>query len=217
MSTTLFKPAGLPVFPPHRDPTGPCLLQQLVDQAPWRREVPFPEGFAGGIAHRLDTDTSGAVLVADDLVELAHIRQAFADRAFVKIYHLIARRAPTWELNEASVPLGHDPHRRSRMVAQRGRCTPHRGDWLEARTTFRQLQGRLLEARMSTGVMHQIRAHAAFLGVALAGDRLYAGGPPVPGETSFCLHHLGLTGPFTTRPVPAPAWLSQARSTQTGA
>ena len=55
---------------------------------------------------------------------------------------------------------------------------------------------------MRTGVMHQIRVHAAFLGLALAGDRLYGGGPG-----GFRLHHVGLSGGrWSTSSVPLPAW-----------
>jgi hypothetical protein len=49
---------------------------------------------------------------------------------------------------------------------------------------------------MSTGVTHQIRVHAAFAGLALAGDRLYGGGGSEPDwPVPFLLHHLGLRGP----------------------
>src|SRR5690606_11456797 len=63
---TLSKPAGLPVFPPHADPAGDCLLARLLAEEPWRAALPWPAGFDGGIAHRLDVSTSGAVLAASD-------------------------------------------------------------------------------------------------------------------------------------------------------
>jgi 23S rRNA pseudouridine1911/1915/1917 synthase len=45
----------------------------------------------------------------------------------------------------------------------------------------------LLEVEIPTGVMHQIRAHLAFIGHPLAGDALY-GGPEVPGLSRHFLH-----------------------------
>jgi 23S rRNA-/tRNA-specific pseudouridylate synthase len=60
-----------------------------------------------------------------------------------------------------------------------------------------------------TGVMHQIRAHAAFVGLALTGDRRYGGRPTPDGfDAEFRLHHVGLSGPggLRTEPVPLPAW-----------
>ena len=68
-----------------------------------------------------------------------------------------------------------------------------------------------MEVVITTGVTHQIRVHAAFLGVPLAGDRRYGGGAPPEGASEavpFFLHHRGLAGAgFATSPVPDPAWV----------
>lgn len=202
MSTTVAKPCGIPVFPPHDDPSGDCVLARLVADAPSRLGLPWPEGFAGGIAHRLDTQTSGALLVADDPEELVAIREAFASRAFLKTYRFVAAREVPWDANHCARSIAHDRRRRRRMIVQRGPSTPHRGRWLPAETHFRRLGPCLWEATMRTGVMHQIRVHAAFLGLALAGDRLYGGGPG-----GFRLHHVGLSGGrWSTSSVPLPDW-----------
>jgi len=100
-----------------------------------------------------------------------------------------------------------------RMVVQRGRSTPHRGRWYSAETRFRRVAGPLFEARMRTGVMHQIRVHAAFVGIPLLGDRIYGGGATpadAPGGVTFFLHHLGISGPegLHTDSVPLPSWAS---------
>ena len=89
---TLSKPAGRPVFPPHADPEGDCLLARWVTARPSVMEVPWPEGFAGGIAHRLDIGTSGAVAVAEDLEELAALREAFRGKRLRKTYRFVSRR-----------------------------------------------------------------------------------------------------------------------------
>ena len=102
------------------------------------------------------------------------------------------------------------------MVVQRGQSTPHRGKWYAADTRFRRIRpvagGWLWEAVITTGVMHQIRVHAAFVGIALRGDRLYGGGAPDgdrPANAPFQLHHLGLSGAgFQTEPVPRPDWVT---------
>ena len=63
---------------------------------------------------------------------------------------------------------------------------------------------------MRSGVMHQVRLHAASVGLALAGDRLYGGGDwtcPRPEGALFALHHLGLVGPgLDPGTVPLPQW-----------
>lgn len=202
MTTTVDKPSGLTVFPLHSDPTAPCVLSRLLDDEPWRRGIDWPEGFAGGIAHRLDRHTSGAVLVADSVAELVAIREAFASRAFTKTYRLLSDGDVPWSDNRCERPIAHARRNRRRMVVQRGPRTAHRGRWYPADTRFRRLDGPLWEATIVTGVMHQIRVHAAFVGLVLRGDTLYGGGP---GER-FWLHHVGLSGPFTTTSRPLPAW-----------
>ena len=67
------KPAGLPVFPPHADPSGDCVLRRLEAQG-CLGPGPWPQGFEGGLAHRLDTATSGLVAFAPDPEALATLR-----------------------------------------------------------------------------------------------------------------------------------------------
>lgn len=196
------------MFPLHADPDSDCVLARLLAAEPHRREIPWPEGFAGGIAHRLDRSTSGALLVAEDPEELGRIREAFRDRAFVKTYRMRTLAEVPWDTNRCELPIAHARRNRRKMVVQRGRTTAHRGRWYPASTGFRRLHGGLFEVTMESGVMHQIRVHAAFLGIPLEGDGLYGGGERVtPAEgADFLLHHVGLVGPFATDPVITPSW-----------
>jgi 23S rRNA-/tRNA-specific pseudouridylate synthase len=197
---TIDKPAGLPVLPPHADPAGDCLLRRLREERPAVDAHAWPPEFPGGIAHRLDTSTSGQIVVAKRPEDLARIREAFTARQFEKQYVFLTRKDVPWDAHEIDAHVGHDRAHKDRMVVERGRNTPHRGRWYEARTAFARL-GEVggffaWRATMSTGVTHQIRVHAAFVGIALAGDRSYGGGPRDPAwPVSFCLHHLGLRGP----------------------
>lgn len=188
------------------------MLQELLAAEPWRREIDWPTGFEGGIAHRLDTWTSGALLVADSLDELAEIRALFTERAFVKTYRFRSIRDATWREERCTRALAHHQKNKRKMVAQRGPLSAKRGEWFPAETRFRRLGPCLFEARMRTGVMHQIRVHAAELGIPIEGDRLYGGGrpaaiapeaaaapandspthAPIPESAGFLLHHVGL-------------------------
>jgi 23S rRNA pseudouridine1911/1915/1917 synthase len=211
MWSTEYKPAGTPVFPNHDGTPGPSALATLLAREPHRQEIPWPAGFEGGICHRLDTPTSGALLVARDLASLEEARRQFRAGEISKVYRLIASREPPWRENRCDRPIAHDPRRKSRMIVQRGASTPHRGRWFPAVTQFAVIRGPLVQADMSTGVTHQIRVHAAFLGIPLAGDRRYGGGEPPPDATDaipFFLHHVGLvgTGGLATGAVPWPAW-----------
>lgn len=191
MPTTLSKPAGLPVFAPHADADADCVLRQLREQEAWRDDIEWPEGFEGGIAHRLDNDTSGAVIVADSLDELAVLRQWFTEHRLLKTYWLKTSGTVPWHQHVCDKPIAHDKRRRGRMIVQRGRNTPHRGNWYPARTEFKRLKGKVWQAAMRTGVTHQIRVHGAFVGL-----------PVVE------LHHVGMEGPngFASDAVDPPTW-----------
>jgi len=193
----LNKPAGIPVFRPHTDPNGDCLLARLLAARP-AQHADFPTGFEGGIVHRLDVSTSGAVLAVKGPEHFASLRALFTDKRLVKTYRFLSNAQVPWIKNEVLAAIGHDKRRKKRMVVQRGKTTPHRGKWYPAKTHFRHIEGRLWEAVITTGVMHQIRAHAAFVGIPLAGDKVYGGGdlgcPKAPEDVLFALHHLGLAG-----------------------
>src|SRR4051794_14342983 len=94
---------------PHADPGGDCVLARLLAAEPARAEVPWPEGFEGGLLHRLDTGTSGAVAFAEDLADLDALRALFRDHQLTKTYRLRAARDPGWDENAIVRPIGHDP------------------------------------------------------------------------------------------------------------
>ena len=187
------------------------MLRELLQHQAWRASVRWPDGFAGGIAHRLDVATSGVLWLADDVEELARLRAAFAGGALHKTYLMVAGKDVPWDRNACDRPIAHDRRKKRRMVVQRGASTPHRGKWYPAHTTFERVQGRLWRVHITTGVMHQIRVHAAFVGIPLAGDRIYGGGQrhdQASDDAPFLLHHVGIEGPdgLRTDPVPDPAW-----------
>jgi 23S rRNA pseudouridine1911/1915/1917 synthase len=191
------------------------VLARLLSEDPERAAHPWPRGFEGGIAHRLDVSTSGALVVANDPEELVWIRTLFRDRQLTKTYRLRVARSVPWRNHECARPIAHDPRRKGRVVVQRGKATPHRGRWREAETVFQWVHGDVFEATMSTGVMHQIRVHAAFIGIPLLGDRRYGGGSTpedAPDGLTFFLHHVGLEGGgLQTDPVSCPEWASPVR------
>jgi 23S rRNA-/tRNA-specific pseudouridylate synthase len=193
----LNKPAGIPVFKPHQDPGGDCVLARLLAERP-DQNADFPDGFEAGILHRLDVSTSGVVLAARRPQDFATLRSLFTDKRLSKTYRFLSNAEASWTENTVDAAIAHDKRRKKRMVVQRGESTPHRGKWYAAETRFRHINGRLWEAVITTGVMHQIRVHAAFVGIPLAGDRVYGGGmlecPNAPSNVRFGLHHLGLIG-----------------------
>jgi 23S rRNA pseudouridine1911/1915/1917 synthase len=89
------------------------------------------------------------------------------------------------------LPLLHDPRDARRMQAASDPDYAEEHGARPAVTRFVPVERKggftLLEVEIPTGVMHQIRAHLAFIGHPLAGDALY-GGPEVPGLSRHFLH-----------------------------
>ncbi len=190
----LNKPAGLPVFPRRMSKSheegrdadlDDCMLGRLVALLPEQAVTSWPDGFDGGILHRLDNWTSGLLVAARSLDALALGRRLFGGGTLRKTYLFLSKGDVDWSAHEVERPIAHAKGDRRKMVWKRGRNTPHRGAWRPARTSFQRVQGALWRAQMSEGVRHQIRLHAASVGLPLQGDRLYGGG----GEGRFYLHH----------------------------
>ena len=187
------------------------MLEHLLGKYPNQNQG-WPDGFEGGIAHRLDVPTSGQLMVAKSPQILSAIREDFTHKNLLKRYRFLTVKQVPWTHHDIDFPLAHHPSNRRKMVVQRGKTTPHRGKWISAHTTFHHLTSRdgihLWEATMRTGVMHQIRLHAAIAGLALLGDRLYGGGQsPDYFPSDFALHHFGIESTrWDVEPIPVPEW-----------
>jgi 23S rRNA pseudouridine1911/1915/1917 synthase len=161
----------------------------LVGRFPELAQV-GPSPREGGLVHRLDTDTSGLLLAARTGAAHALLRAQFSARAVEKGYlALVAGEIHAG--GEIALPLLHDPRDSRRMQAASDPTYAEEHGARPAVTRFEPVERRggftLLEVEIPTGVMHQIRAHLAFIGHPLAGDALY-GGPALPGLSRHFLH-----------------------------
>lgn len=173
------KPSGIP-SQPTRDP----LRDNAVESV--SRFLSAREGrqLSVKLAHRLDRDTSGVLVMAKTDRAISQMGEAFAARATQKTYVAIARD----RLNTAEPTWTVDDH----LAAQRleGGMTimrsVHRGGdrATTAFTTLSRGDGYVwIEAQPHTGRMHQIRAHLAGSKLPILGDLLY-GGPRTAGGHS---------------------------------
>jgi 23S rRNA pseudouridine1911/1915/1917 synthase len=197
----LDKPPGMPSHPLKPGETGTA-ANALVGRFPELAAI-GPSAREGGLVHRLDTDTSGLLLAARTEPAHAMLRAQFAARTVEKGY-LALVRGELHAGGEIDVPLAHDPHDARKVRAASDPEWAEAHDARPAATRFTPLERRagftLVDVEIATGVLHQIRAHLAFIGHPLAGDALY-GGPVLSGLSRHFLHaaRLAFTHPDGTR------------------
>ena len=182
------KPAGMPVHPLTPDERG-TLLNAAVARHPEMQGVGDEGGLRSGVVHRLDVDTSGALLLATQPRSWTRLRGAFREHRVAKTYRAIAL-GNVRDHGEVELQLVTARHRpafvRAARDDERGRKTITRWRVLE------RLRGAtLLEVETVTGFLHQVRATLAHLGHPLAGDATYAEKDPT-GASRHMLHAASL-------------------------
>jgi 23S rRNA pseudouridine1911/1915/1917 synthase len=132
-----------------------------------------------GIVHRLDRETSGAMVVARNDRAHEHLSEQFRSRNVRKIYVALVHGKIPRDSGTITLPISRDPRRRTRMTARATKGRHARTDW---RVIARLDRCTLVEAVLHTGRTHQIRAHFAAIGHPVVGDTLYGAprGLPVP-------------------------------------
>lgn len=125
----------------------------------------------GLIAHRLDRDTSGVMILAKSPEVQSFLKKQFQDRKVHKTYYAVISGRP--KLDEARIDLP--------MIRDLKRPTTFRVDanGKEAETFYKVLLSdgihSLVELRPTSGRTHQLRVHMKYLGHPIVGDVVYDG------------------------------------------
>lgn len=158
------KPAGIAV---HKGPKGGENLEAFFGGL----RFGLPRNPA--LAHRLDRDTSGCLVLGRHRKALEGIGLLFRQGKVAKTYWAIVEGNPTQDEGLVDVPLG-------RLDQSRGWWMKPDPAGLPARTVWRVLarfeDHAVLELRPLTGRTHQLRVHCATLGFPIRGDKVYGRG-----------------------------------------
>ncbi|HUI22233.1 MAG TPA: RNA pseudouridine synthase [Methylocella sp.] len=180
MMLVIDKPAGIAV---HRGPKGGDNLEDYFQAL----RFGLPRNPA--LAHRLDRDTSGCLVLGRHHKALEKLGLLFKQGKVAKTYWAIVEGEPAQNEGLIDLPLG-------RLDASRGWWMKPDPSGLPAKTLWRILgraDGRaLLELTPLTGRTHQLRVHCAALGWPILGDSVYGPG----GATGLQLHARTITIPL---------------------
>ncbi|MGQ0553512.1 MAG: RluA family pseudouridine synthase [Planctomycetota bacterium] len=205
----------------HRDPT-----LVVVDKAAGVLTVPPPgravrcllddlrrDGLKVAPVHRLDQQTSGALLLCLDPAQRAALEEAFHEHRVLKEYLALVHGVPNPRRATIDVPILDAGA--TAAVDRRGRRALSHYETLQA---FTGTAGRaaLLRVRIETGRHNQIRVHLAHIGHPLVGDDKYGRRGQARAAARCLLHaeRLALAHPVTGQPLdvraPRPQDLEEA-------
>jgi tRNA pseudouridine32 synthase / 23S rRNA pseudouridine746 synthase len=183
------KPAGLPV---HRGPKGGANLEASFDGL--RFGLPRPPV----LAHRLDKDTSGCLVLGRHRKATASLGLLFKHGKVGKTYWAVVEGGPAEDEGTIDMPLG-------RLNAERGWWQKPDPEGQKAITTWK-VCGRgdglaWLALEPVTGRTHQLRVHTSAMGWPIVGDNIYGNGPRF-GEPILHLHSREIVIPLSKNKEP---------------
>ncbi len=198
------KPAGMPV---HRGPKGGASLEDHFDAL--RYGLPRPPA----LAHRLDKDTSGCLVLGRHRKALAHLGLLFKHGKVGKTYWAVVEGWPEGEEGVIDMALG-------RLDESRGWWMKPDPKGLPSVTTWKVLgrSGAVAESAVHrsgesagpltwlaltpvTGRTHQLRVHCAAMGWPIVGDNIYGTAPRFGGPV-MQLHAREVTVPISKNKAP---------------
>jgi tRNA pseudouridine32 synthase/23S rRNA pseudouridine746 synthase len=202
------KPAGIPV---HRGPKGGDNLEAYFDA------LRFGLPRSPALAHRLDRDTSGCLVLGRHRKALQRLMQLFKQGRVEKTYWAVVDGSPSADEGEIDLALG-------RLDADRGWWMKVDPLGLPSQTRWRvlgrgtALQGKpvaFVELEPLTGRTHQLRVHSAAMGWPILGDAVYGSGK-AQGAPPLHLHARRVLVPIdkhkapTTVEAPVPEHMKSA-------
>ena len=176
------KPKGMVVHPANGNPDG-TLVNAIMSIC-----KDSLSGIGGeirpGIVHRLDKNTSGAIIIAKNDKAHINLSEQLKNHEIKKKYIALVRGVVKENNATINMPIGRSKKDRKKMdVDKNGK---------EAITHFKVLKRykdcTLLEINIETGRTHQIRVHLSHIGYPIIGDEVYSNGKNKWNIEGQCLH-----------------------------
>lgn len=166
------KPAGMVVHPAPGHESG-TLVHALLAHCPDLAGIGGVE--RPGIVHRLDKDTSGAIVVAKTEQAMQSLQGQIKMKEARREYLAVVYGAPGSSSGTMDKPIGRHPNDRKKMA-----IVPEE-KWGRSAVTHWQVKERLgnytlMHFQLETGRTHQIRVHCADMGHPIVGDPVYSSG-----------------------------------------
>jgi 23S rRNA pseudouridine1911/1915/1917 synthase len=183
------KPGGVPCHP-LRPGERSTVMNAVVARFPETAAV-GDKPIEGGLIHRLDNGTSGALMIARTADAFGVLRSAIRSGAIKRKYLALVSgnvKAPL----SLSTPIAHHPKNPRKMIVASDEAESAKFAARPALTrvepTRRVGNFTLVSVMPSSGVRHQIRVHLASAGFPIVDDDLYGGAPSDLGSGRFWLH-----------------------------
>ena len=184
----LDKPAGIPV---HRGPKGGASLEDGFDA------LRFGLPRAPALAHRLDRDTSGCLVLGRHRKALEKLGLLFKQGKIGKTYWAVVEGGPVEPEGLIDLPLARRDESRGWWMKVDPQGMPSQTRW----TVLGRADGRSwLALAPLTGRTHQLRVHCAALGWPILGDPIYGTGRG--GPTPLHLHARSISVPMSSAKPP---------------
>ncbi len=132
-----------------------------------------PPELANGLVHRIDKATSGLILFGKTRAAIEDLKKTIQHEKSSKIYHALIAEKPDWKEKELECKMGRDPE--NEYIIRVFNEEENLGKI--SKTHFKVLdeekEGFLIEAKLFSGLTHQIRVHLHYLGFPIIGDKRY--------------------------------------------
>lgn len=191
------KPAGLSV---HRGPKGGASLEDYFDAL----RFGLPRDPA--LAHRLDKDTSGCLVLGRHRKALALLGKLFKNGKIGKTYWAVVEGGPAEDEGRIDMPLGKLDENRGWWMKPDPEGKPAVSTW---KVMGRSDSFTWLALEPLTGRTHQLRVHCAEMGFPILGDPIYGsaprvGGPPLHLHSRRIVVPISKNKPAVVTDAPAP-------------